>query len=65
VVANYDGKNKHKTTISKNAFIGSDTVLIAPVNIGKGATTGAGAVVTKNVKPKTVVVGVPARLFKK
>lgn len=65
VVANYDGKNKYKTIISKNAFIGSDTVLIAPVSVGKGAVTGAGSVVTKNVKAKTVVAGVPARLFKK
>jgi bifunctional UDP-N-acetylglucosamine pyrophosphorylase/glucosamine-1-phosphate N-acetyltransferase len=65
VVANYDGKNKHKTIISKNAFIGSDTILIAPVNIGKGAITGAGSVVTKNVKPKAVVVGVPAKVLKK
>ncbi|MDP2922891.1 MAG: sugar phosphate nucleotidyltransferase [Candidatus Omnitrophota bacterium] len=65
VVANFDGKNKNKTAISKNAFIGSDTVLVAPVNVGKYAVTGAGSVVTKNVKPRTIVVGVPAKLFKK
>jgi bifunctional UDP-N-acetylglucosamine pyrophosphorylase/glucosamine-1-phosphate N-acetyltransferase len=65
VVANFDGKNKNKTIISKNAFIGSDTVLVAPVTIGKGAVTGAGCVVTKNVKAKAVVVGVPARVLKK
>lgn len=65
VVANYDGKHKHRTVISKNAFIGSDTVLVAPVTVGKGASTGAGSVVTRNVKAKTVVVGVPAKPLKK
>ena len=65
VVANYDGKKKHKTFIDKGAFIGSDTVLIAPVKVGKSASTGAGSVVTKNVKAKTVVAGVPARTLKK
>ena len=65
VVANYDGKAKHKTDIKKGAFIGSDTVLVAPVKVGKGAVTGAGSVVTKNVKPNTVVVGVPARVIRK
>jgi len=62
VVANYDGKSKHKTHIEAGAFIGSDTVIVAPVRIGKGARTGAGSVVTRNVKKGTTVVGVPARL---
>ncbi len=65
VVANYDGKKKHKTVIHKKAFIGSDTVIVAPSTIGEGAATGAGSVVTKSVAPKTIVVGVPARVFKK
>ena len=65
VVANYDGKSKQKTDIEEGAFIGSDTVLVAPIKVGKGAVTGAGSVVTKNVKPNTVVVGVPARKLKK
>ncbi len=65
VIANYDGKQKHKTYIGKNAFIGSDTVIVAPAKIGEKAITGAGSVVTKDVKPKTVVVGVPAKIFKK
>ena len=65
VVANYDGKSKQKTDIKEGAFIGSDTVLVAPIKIGKGAVTGAGSVVTKNVKPNTVVVGVPAKILKK
>jgi bifunctional UDP-N-acetylglucosamine pyrophosphorylase/glucosamine-1-phosphate N-acetyltransferase len=66
VTANYDGQNKHATQIGKGAFIGSDTVLIAPVKIGPGATTGAGSVVTRahDVPAKGVVVGVPARPLK-
>ncbi|MDD5583744.1 MAG: NTP transferase domain-containing protein [Candidatus Omnitrophica bacterium] len=65
VIANYDGKHKNTTVIEKGAFIGSDSVLVAPVRIGKGAVTGAGSVVTKNVKSKTVVVGVPAKVLRK
>ncbi|MEW6170471.1 MAG: NTP transferase domain-containing protein, partial [Candidatus Omnitrophota bacterium] len=59
VVANFDGKNKNKTVIGDNAFVGSDAVLVAPVKIGKASVIGAGAVVTKNVNPKTTVVGIP------
>ncbi|MCJ7623024.1 MAG: bifunctional UDP-N-acetylglucosamine diphosphorylase/glucosamine-1-phosphate N-acetyltransferase GlmU [Anaerolineaceae bacterium] len=65
ITCNYDGQNKHPTLIGKNAFIGSDTMLIAPLTIGEGASTGAGAVVTHDVPPHTVVVGVPARQIKK
>lgn len=67
IVANYDGKNKNKTYIDDGAFIGSGTILIAPVKIGKKAITGAGAVVTKgkHVPPGAVVIGVPARRIKK
>ena len=65
IVANYDGKNKHKTLIKKGAFIGSDSVLVAPVKIGKKALTGAGSVVTRDVKDKDIVVGVPARRLRK
>jgi bifunctional UDP-N-acetylglucosamine pyrophosphorylase/glucosamine-1-phosphate N-acetyltransferase len=65
VVANFDGRKKNKTVIEKDAFIGSDTILVAPVKVGKGAKTGAGSVVTRNVKPKTVVVGVPAKELRK
>jgi bifunctional UDP-N-acetylglucosamine pyrophosphorylase/glucosamine-1-phosphate N-acetyltransferase len=64
VVANYDGKNKHKTYIKEGSFIGCDTVLVAPVTIGKKAKTGAGSVVTKNVGKKQTVAGVPARQLK-
>jgi len=64
VTCNYDGKRKHVTVIEDEAFIGSDTMLIAPVRIGAGAVTGAGAVVNKDVPPGGVAVGVPARVIK-
>ncbi len=65
ITANYDGKNKNLTVIEDDVFIGSDTMLVAPLRIGKGSRTGAGAVVTKDVPPNTVVVGVPARAIRK
>lgn len=64
VIANFDGKAKHTTIIKKGAFIGSDTVLVAPVKIGEKSVTGAGSIVTKEVKPNSLVVGVPARFVK-
>ncbi|MBU1998160.1 MAG: NTP transferase domain-containing protein [Candidatus Omnitrophota bacterium] len=66
VTANFDGKNKNITVIKDKAFIGSDTVLVAPVKIGRSAMTGAGSVVTrnKNVPDGQVVAGVPARPIK-
>ena len=51
ITVNYDGKEKHKTEIKKNAFVGSDTMLVAPVTIGEGAMVGAGSVITKDVPP--------------
>lgn len=60
ITCNYDGKNKHETHIGSNVKIGSDTMLVAPVSVGDGASTGAGAVVTKDVPADTLVVGVPA-----
>jgi bifunctional UDP-N-acetylglucosamine pyrophosphorylase/glucosamine-1-phosphate N-acetyltransferase len=65
ITCNYDGERKHPTTIGENVFIGSDTMLVAPVNLGDGARTGAGAVVTKNVPPHSLAVGVPARVIRK
>ena len=62
ITANYDGRRKHKTIIGRGAFIGSDTILRAPVTVGAGAYTGAGAVVTKDVPPGKLAVGVPARI---
>ncbi|MBN1913057.1 MAG: hypothetical protein JW788_01510 [Candidatus Omnitrophica bacterium] len=67
IIANYDGKEKHLTRIKEGAFVGSGSILVAPVKIGRRAITGAGAVVTKNrhVADNTVVVGIPAKVFKK
>jgi bifunctional UDP-N-acetylglucosamine pyrophosphorylase/glucosamine-1-phosphate N-acetyltransferase len=65
ITANYDGEKKHPTEIGEDAFIGSDTMLIAPLKLGDGARTGAGAVVTKNVPEDTLVVGMPARAIRK
>ncbi|MDO8615693.1 MAG: DapH/DapD/GlmU-related protein [Dehalococcoidia bacterium] len=62
VTCNYDGKTKHKTVIEDNAFIGSGTMLVAPVRVGRGATTAAGAVVTRDVPEGATVAGVPARV---
>lgn len=61
VTANYDGEAKHRTEIEEGAFVGSDTVLVAPVRVGKGARTGAGAVVTRDVADGDTVAGVPAK----
>ncbi len=67
VTANFDGKKKNKTVIKDKAFIGSDSVLIAPVVVGKKSVVGAGSVVTKghNVEDGKVVVGVPAHAIQK
>ncbi len=65
VTCNYDGEGKFKTEIGEGVFLGSDTMLVAPVKIGNGAKTGAGAVVTHDVPPNTLVVGVPAKPLKK
>ena len=67
IVANYDGKVKSKTVIKNGAFIGSGSILVAPLTVGKNAMTGAGAVVTRNhnVPDNSVVIGIPAKIFKK
>lgn len=64
VTANFDGKEKHRTVIGDGAFIGSDSILVAPVKIGKKAVTGAGSVVTKGkvIPDGKIFVGVPARM---
>jgi bifunctional UDP-N-acetylglucosamine pyrophosphorylase/glucosamine-1-phosphate N-acetyltransferase len=61
ITCNYDGRRKHHTTVGAGAFIGSDTMLVAPVTLGEGARTGAGSVVTHDVPAGGLVVGVPAR----
>jgi bifunctional UDP-N-acetylglucosamine pyrophosphorylase/glucosamine-1-phosphate N-acetyltransferase len=64
ITCNYDGNQKHRTVIGKDAFIGSNSSLIAPIHIGDGALTGAGSVVTKDVADAGRVVGNPARPLK-
>jgi bifunctional UDP-N-acetylglucosamine pyrophosphorylase/glucosamine-1-phosphate N-acetyltransferase len=66
IFANYDGKVKSKTQVGDRAFVGSGTILVAPVRVGEGAVTGAGSVVLKNrdVADGEIVVGVPARSIK-
>ncbi len=65
ITCNYDGEQKHPTEIGAGAFIGSDTMLVAPVKVGEGARTGAGAVVTRDVPDHTLAVGTPARSIKR
>ncbi len=65
ITCNFDGANKHRTVIGDGAFIGSDTMLVAPVTVGERARTGAGSVVNHDVPPDTLAVGVPARIRRK
>ena len=62
ITANYDGRRKHRTTIGERVFLGVDTMLRAPITIGDDAKTGAGAVVTRDVPPGKLAVGMPARM---
>jgi bifunctional UDP-N-acetylglucosamine pyrophosphorylase / glucosamine-1-phosphate N-acetyltransferase len=64
ITANYDGVNKHRTTIGDGAFTGVNTNLIAPVTIGDGAYLGAGSVVNKDIPPGKLAVGMPARVIR-
>ena len=64
ITCNYDGVKKHKTIIGRDVFLGSDTMLVAPIELGDGARTGAGSVVTKDVPAGMLALGVPARLRK-
>jgi bifunctional UDP-N-acetylglucosamine pyrophosphorylase/glucosamine-1-phosphate N-acetyltransferase len=64
ITCNFDGTQKFPTEIGEGAFIGSDTMLVAPVKVGAGAKTGAGAVVTRDIPPNTLAVGVPARVIR-
>lgn len=62
ITANYDGVRKHRTHIGDDAFIGSDTILRAPVSVGAGAFTGAASLVTRDVPDGKLALGVPARI---
>jgi bifunctional UDP-N-acetylglucosamine pyrophosphorylase/glucosamine-1-phosphate N-acetyltransferase len=64
ITANYDGKDKHRTTIEDGAFTGINTNLIAPITIGENAYVGAGSVVNKNIPPGKLAVGMPARVIR-
>jgi len=61
ITCNFDGQQKHQTIVGDDVFIGSDSMLVAPVTLGAGSRTGAGSVVTKDVAEGALVVGVPAR----
>jgi bifunctional UDP-N-acetylglucosamine pyrophosphorylase/glucosamine-1-phosphate N-acetyltransferase len=65
VTCNYDGVRKHETIIEDDVKIGSDTMLVAPVRVGSRSVTGAGTVVTKDVPPDSLAVGVPAVVKKR
>jgi bifunctional UDP-N-acetylglucosamine pyrophosphorylase/glucosamine-1-phosphate N-acetyltransferase len=65
ITCNFDGEKKNVTEIGAQVFLGSDTMLVAPVKLGEGAHTGAGAVVTKDIPPYTLAVGIPARPIRK
>jgi bifunctional UDP-N-acetylglucosamine pyrophosphorylase/glucosamine-1-phosphate N-acetyltransferase len=65
ITCNYDGVNKHKTVVEDGAFIGSDTQLVAPVRVGKGAYVGAGSTITKDVPPGALALSrTPQRIIK-
>ena len=61
ITANYDGRSKHRTKIGKDVRSGSNTVFVAPVDVGDGAYTGAGAVVNRDVPPGALAKGVPGK----
>jgi bifunctional UDP-N-acetylglucosamine pyrophosphorylase/glucosamine-1-phosphate N-acetyltransferase len=65
VTCNYDGKNKNPTHIEDDVKIGSDTMLVAPVRVGRGSVSGAGSVIIKDVPPDSLVAGVPAQVKKR
>jgi bifunctional UDP-N-acetylglucosamine pyrophosphorylase/glucosamine-1-phosphate N-acetyltransferase len=65
ITCNFDGVKKNRTVIGDHAFIGSDTLLVAPVTVGDRARTGAGAVVTRDVPEDTLAVGLPARVIRR
>ena len=65
ITCNYDGKNKFNTTIGEKVFIGSDTMLVAPVEIGDGALIGAGSVITKDVPARALALARGKQIIKK
>jgi bifunctional UDP-N-acetylglucosamine pyrophosphorylase/glucosamine-1-phosphate N-acetyltransferase len=65
ITCNFDGTKKNETHIGKDVFIGSDTMLVAPIRIGDRSRTGAGSVVTKDVGDDSLAVGMPARVIRR
>ncbi len=65
ITCNYDGEKKNLTEVGDDVFLGSDTMLVAPIKIGDRSITGAGAVVTRDVPQDTLVMGVPAKKIRK
>jgi len=65
ITCNYDGEKKNPTVIGDDVFIGSDTMLVAPVKIGDRSITGAGSVVTHDVPEDSLVIGAPAKVVRK
>jgi bifunctional UDP-N-acetylglucosamine pyrophosphorylase/glucosamine-1-phosphate N-acetyltransferase len=65
ITCNFDGEKKHSTEVGEDVFFGSDTMLVAPLHIGRGSRTGAGSVVTRDVPENTLVAGIPARAIRK
>ena len=63
ITCNWDGRDKHETVIEDDAYISSDTMLVAPTNVGRRAATGAGAVVKGDVPDDALAVGMPARIL--
>jgi bifunctional UDP-N-acetylglucosamine pyrophosphorylase / glucosamine-1-phosphate N-acetyltransferase len=57
ITANYDGVNKYKTQIGKGVFVGSDSILVAPISVGDGALVGAGSTITRDVPADALAVG--------
>ena len=64
ITCNYDGKHKHPTSIGDHSFIGSGSLIVAPITIGEHALTGAGSVVTKDIPAGKVAFGVPAKVIR-
>jgi bifunctional UDP-N-acetylglucosamine pyrophosphorylase/glucosamine-1-phosphate N-acetyltransferase len=62
ITCNYDGVNKHRTVIEDGAFIGSDTQLVAPVTVGRGATLGAGTTLTRDAPPDALTLSRPKQV---
>jgi bifunctional UDP-N-acetylglucosamine pyrophosphorylase/glucosamine-1-phosphate N-acetyltransferase len=64
ITCNYDGKKKHPTTVGDRAFIGSGSLIVAPVAIGNHALSGAGSVITRDIPAGKVAYGVPAKVVR-